>query len=191
MAGKAKLIVDGKEYEFPIVIGTEGEKAIDISALRSATGYITLDSGYKNTGETESAITYLDGEDGILRIRSRAAGNANGSGDACTAFATGETEDYYIYIDTLVSGLPELAWNGLSVYPNPTREIVQIDFGKYVREKVTVSVFSLLGAEVHSLTLSGVQQTRCDLSGLPDGMYLVRISTVSASTVRKVVLRRD
>jgi citrate synthase len=65
----AKLTLDGKEYEFPVVIGSEGEKGIDISSLRSQTGHITLDPAYVNTGSTTSAITYLDGEKGILRYR--------------------------------------------------------------------------------------------------------------------------
>jgi citrate synthase len=69
MADEAKLIVDGNEYSLPIVVGSEGERAIDISKLRSTTGYVTLDPGYKNTGATTSAITYLDGEQGILRYR--------------------------------------------------------------------------------------------------------------------------
>jgi citrate synthase len=65
----ARLILDGKEYELPVVIGSENEKAVDISKLRTQTGYITLDTGYMNTGSTHSAITYLDGEQGILRYR--------------------------------------------------------------------------------------------------------------------------
>ena len=65
----AKLELDGKVYEFPVIEGTENEKAIDISSLRAATGYITLDLGYKNTGATNSAITFLDGEKGILKYR--------------------------------------------------------------------------------------------------------------------------
>lgn len=69
MSSTAKLILEGKEYELPIVIGSEGEKAIDITQLRNSTGFITLDSGYMNTGATRSAITYLDGENGILRYR--------------------------------------------------------------------------------------------------------------------------
>ncbi len=69
MAEYAKLILEGKEYELPIIVGTEGEKAIDITRLRADTGYITLDSGYMNTGSTRSAITFLDGEKGILRYR--------------------------------------------------------------------------------------------------------------------------
>ncbi|GAA4298735.1 citrate synthase [Nibribacter koreensis] len=69
MSEFAELILDGKSYQFPVVEGTENEKAIDINALRAQTGYITLDSGYKNTGATESAITFLDGEEGILRYR--------------------------------------------------------------------------------------------------------------------------
>lgn len=69
MSDKAQLIIDGKTYEFPTTEGTEQEKAIDINSLRDSTGYITIDSGYKNTGATKSAITFLDGEEGILRYR--------------------------------------------------------------------------------------------------------------------------
>ena len=69
MSNKAQIILDGKTYEFPIVEGSEGEKAIDIAKLREDTGYITLDLGYKNTGATKSAITFLDGEEGILHYR--------------------------------------------------------------------------------------------------------------------------
>jgi len=69
MSKLAKLELDNKLYEFPIVEGTEGEKAIDISTLRSKTGYITLDEGYANTGSCISKITYIDGEKGILRYR--------------------------------------------------------------------------------------------------------------------------
>ncbi|TGE28715.1 citrate synthase [Hymenobacter metallicola] len=69
MAESAELILDGKSYSFPVTEGTEHEKAIDIAKLRDQTGYITIDSGYKNTGATKSAITFLDGEEGILRYR--------------------------------------------------------------------------------------------------------------------------
>lgn len=69
MSEFAEIILEGKSYQMPVVEGTENEKAIDISSLRAKTGYITLDSGYKNTGATTSAITFLDGERGILRYR--------------------------------------------------------------------------------------------------------------------------
>ena len=70
MSENAKLELGGQSYELPIVEGTEQEKGIDIGKLRAATGgYITLDSGFKNTGSTKSAITFLDGENGILRYR--------------------------------------------------------------------------------------------------------------------------
>jgi citrate synthase len=69
MSEIAEIILDGKSYQMPLVVGTEDEKALDISSLRSSSGYITLDSGYKNTGATTSAITFLDGEKGILRYR--------------------------------------------------------------------------------------------------------------------------
>ena len=65
----ATLILDDKTYSLPTYSGVEGEKAIDITKLRSQTGYVTLDDGYGNTGACESAITYIDGEKGILRYR--------------------------------------------------------------------------------------------------------------------------
>ena len=70
MADNAKLIIGDKSYEFPIVEGSEKELAIDIATLRGVTGgYTTLDPGFKNTGSCESAITFLNGEEGILRYR--------------------------------------------------------------------------------------------------------------------------
>jgi citrate synthase len=65
----AQLKIAEKTYELPLFIGTEGEKAINISRLRTTSGCITLDSGYQNTGSCKSAITFLDGEKGILRYR--------------------------------------------------------------------------------------------------------------------------
>jgi len=65
----ARIIVDGKEVECPIIEGTEGELAIDIGKLRAQTGYITIDPGFGNTGSCQSAITFVDGEAGILRYR--------------------------------------------------------------------------------------------------------------------------
>jgi len=65
----AKLELDGRQIELPVITGTEQEKGIDISKLRSSTGYITLDDGYGNTGSCTSAVTFIDGEQGILRYR--------------------------------------------------------------------------------------------------------------------------
>jgi citrate synthase len=65
----AKLELGGKQYELPEVVGSEGERAVEISDLRSSTGYITLDDGYGNTGSCKSKITFIDGEKGILRYR--------------------------------------------------------------------------------------------------------------------------
>ncbi|WP_283637159.1 citrate synthase [Aquaticitalea lipolytica] len=70
MSKTATLEIEGKKYEFPLIVGTENEVAIDIKNLRSTTdSVITIDPGYKNTGSCESAITFLDGEKGILRYR--------------------------------------------------------------------------------------------------------------------------
>lgn len=69
MSQSAELTIEGQHYQFPIIEGSENEKAIDIGKLRDKTGYITIDNGFKNTGSTTSAITFLDGEEGILRYR--------------------------------------------------------------------------------------------------------------------------
>ncbi len=69
MSKIAILELDGKKYEFPVIVGTENEVAIDIDKLRSASGAITIDPGYKNSGSCTSEITFLDGEEGILRYR--------------------------------------------------------------------------------------------------------------------------
>ncbi len=69
MAKTAKLEFEGKTYDIPVVEGTENEQALDIGKLRSASGLITLDPGFKNSGSCYSAITFLDGEKGILRYR--------------------------------------------------------------------------------------------------------------------------
>jgi len=66
---EAELHYDGKVYKVPIITGSENETGIDISKLRGQSGLITLDRGFKNTGSCESAITFLDGEEGILRYR--------------------------------------------------------------------------------------------------------------------------
>jgi citrate synthase len=68
-AKTAKLIIDDKTYELPIVEGTEGEKAVDISKLRAQSGFVTLDPGYGNTGACTSQITFIDGEKGVLKHR--------------------------------------------------------------------------------------------------------------------------
>ncbi len=69
MSEHVKLVWRDKTYELPVITGSEGEKAIDISKLRQMTGMITLDSGFANTGSCKSAITFMDGEQGILRYR--------------------------------------------------------------------------------------------------------------------------
>jgi citrate synthase len=69
MSETVKLTIEDKIYELPVIEGSENEKAIDISKLRSQTGYITIDTGFKNTGSTTSSITFLDGEKGILKYR--------------------------------------------------------------------------------------------------------------------------
>ena len=69
MSKTAILELDGKKYEFPVIVGSENEVGIDINKLRDLSGAITMDPGYKNSGSCTSEITFLDGEEGILRYR--------------------------------------------------------------------------------------------------------------------------
>src|ERR1043165_4947423 len=69
MANTAEISIDGKKFAFPLIEGSEQERAIEISQLRAQTGCITLDDGYGNTGSCKSAVTFIDGEKGILRYR--------------------------------------------------------------------------------------------------------------------------
>ena len=69
MPETATLVLNGTSHHLPVVVGTENERGIDISKLRAETGFITLDDGYGNTGSCRSAITFIDGEKGILRYR--------------------------------------------------------------------------------------------------------------------------
>ncbi|MGN6367670.1 MAG: citrate synthase [Phycisphaerae bacterium] len=69
MDSNVEISVDGKSFTYPTIIGTEGERGIDIQKLRAETGLITLDPGYGNTGSCQSAITYIDGDKGVLRYR--------------------------------------------------------------------------------------------------------------------------
>jgi citrate synthase len=69
MSEKATLSYGGKTLELPVIKGTEGEIAIDIAKLRAATGLITIDPGFMNTGSCQSSVTFIDGDQGILRYR--------------------------------------------------------------------------------------------------------------------------
>src|SRR5579859_6017400 len=69
VADRAELRLGDTRFEAPLVVGTEGEKAVDFQQLRAKTGLVTLDAAFMNTASTKSAITFLDGEKGILRYR--------------------------------------------------------------------------------------------------------------------------
>ena len=69
MSDSVKLTYQDKTFDFPLVEGSENEKGIDIKSLRAQTGLITYDPGYKNTGSCKSGVTFLNGEEGILRYR--------------------------------------------------------------------------------------------------------------------------
>jgi citrate synthase len=69
MSDHARIALDGVDIDAPVIVGSEGERGVDVRRLRNDTGYITYDPGYANTGSVQSAITYIDGENGVLRYR--------------------------------------------------------------------------------------------------------------------------
>jgi citrate synthase len=128
MSEIAKIEFNGSTVELPVLTGTENEKAVDIGPLRAKTGLITLDTGFKNTGSTQSAITFLDGENGILHYRGypieQLADQSNFLevaylliyGDLPTqaqfdAFATAIKEEMHVHenVKVFLSGFPQSA----------------------------------------------------------------------------------
>jgi citrate synthase len=125
MSEIATITIGGKPYEFPVITGTEGEKAIDVRKLRSETGYITFDDGYGNTGSCLSDITFINGEVGILRhrgipIEELAANSSFLSTAYLVIYGNLPTKDQYTAFVEQVSGsakLPDNFRNHFSGFP--------------------------------------------------------------------------
>lgn len=114
----------GRQYSLPIVEGTEGERAVDISKLRSQTGLITLDPGYVNTGSCKSAITFMDGEKGILRYRGISI-------EELAAQATFKETAYLLIYGHLPSGAQLDRFSNLLTEYSPVHENMRIFFQNF------------------------------------------------------------
>jgi citrate synthase len=164
----AQLTIGETTHQLPIVTGTEGEKAIDITKLRAETGYITLDDGYGNTGSCQSAITFIDGEKGILRYRG-------------------------IPIETLAenSSFIEAAW--LIIYGElPTREQLT-DFSNALAEHSMVHEdmkfhFEGFPATAHPMAIlsSMINASSCFYPGLMSGRNHARFDVQAARLISQV-----
>jgi citrate synthase len=129
--------LDGKVVELPVVVGSEGERAIDISELRKLTGYITLDPGFANTGSCTSTITFMDGEEGILRYR----------GIPVEQLAEQSTfvETAYLLINGKLPSAAELErWSSLLNRHSLVHEDMQIFYQNFPRQSHPMGILSAM-----------------------------------------------
>ena len=137
MATTASLKIEDKEYPLPIMIGTEGEKAVDTRGLRAASGYVAYDQGYGNTGSCESQITYLDGDNGILRHRGypieQLAHYTRG------ALAKIEAEH------GIAPDMVEVVWQSIIAEQKAPHDVVIIEWGEQVQAEAQATLNDWLG----------------------------------------------
>lgn len=110
-----------------------------------------------------------------FRVRTRAAGNTIYASDACTAFASGETEDYYISIDTLLNATKEITSEDFILYPNPANQFIKVHFRSTITKKTIVILRNLLGAELSGQTLVEGNELSFDIAGLANGVYFIQV----------------
>ncbi len=137
MSEKAILKVDGKEYELPVFVGSENEKAIDITKLRQLSGYVTIDSGYLNTGACTSAITFLDGELGILRYRGIPI-------EELAAKSTFTEVAYLLIYGKLPSDKQLVEWNGAITKHTMIHEDLKRLFGGFPKDGHPMAIMSCM-----------------------------------------------
>ncbi|MFH1886821.1 MAG: citrate synthase [Pseudomonadota bacterium] len=185
----ATLIVGGKTIELPVITGSEGEKGIDISSLRNKTGYITFDPGFANTGACRSAITFMDGEQGILRYR----------GIPVEELAEKSTfvETSYLLINGHLPSSQEL--NGFSVLLNDhslVHEDMRTFFSNYPREAHPMGILSSMVNALRSFYprlegLSRVEELNVQVTRLLSKMRTMAAMSYKISLGHMVVYPRQ
>ncbi|MCL4840100.1 MAG: citrate (Si)-synthase, partial [Thermoanaerobaculia bacterium] len=169
----AKLILDGKEYEFPVIVGSEGEVGIDISKLRDRTSAITLDDGYGNTGSCQSTITFIDGDRGILRYR----------GYPIEEIAAGASfvETAYLLIYGKLPNAAELAdWKQKLTYHSLIHEDMKKFFEGYSH---TAHPMAILSAMVATLSTYYPEED----TDLNIGRLIAKATTIAAFSYKKSI----
>ncbi|RJP72947.1 MAG: citrate synthase [Ignavibacteriales bacterium] len=170
----AKLILDNKEYELPVIVGSEGEVGIDITQLRGKSGAITLDSGYGNTGSCESAITFIDGEKGILHYR--------GYPIEALARQSNFTEVAYLLINDKLPSKTELDnFNYSLTHHSLIREDMKKFFEGY---PPSAHPMGILAAMISSLSAYYSQKDDMDLNII---RLIAKIKTLAAFAYKKLI----
>ncbi|MGB5891075.1 MAG: citrate synthase [Thermoanaerobaculia bacterium] len=173
----AKLILDGKEYEFPTTVGTENEVGVDFTKLRPTTGAISLDPGYGNTGSCESTITFIDGEKGILRYR--------GYPIEEIARAASFTEVCYLLVYGHLPTQLELdAFNDKLAHHSMIHEAMKEFFEDFPTTAHPMMVLSAMIASLSAFYSRGTAEEDVDMNII---RLLAKASTIAAFSYKKSV----
>jgi hypothetical protein len=123
-----------------------------------------------------------------FRVRTRAIGNTITATDACSSFVSGETEDYYITIDTLLNATYELTHFDFSLFPNPARAMVTVMLPASSKISSTIKVMNLLGSEMQPPVITYSDRVNIDLQVLPHGIYFVQVIHDGYAVSRKLIV---
>jgi citrate synthase len=180
MSEVAELKLEGQTVELPVVVGTENEKGIDISNLRAKTGYITLDNGYMNTGACTSAITFIDGEKGILRYR--------GIPIEVLAERSSFLETAYLLIDGKLPTQPEL-----DNFTNRVRRHTMIHedikrfYDGFPRDAHPMAILASVVSSLSTFYQHENNRTEAELFSLNTVRLLAKLPTIAACAYKKSI----
>jgi len=174
----AKLHLEGKDYEFPTIVGSEGEIGIDVTKLRRDTGgTITLDSGYGNTGSCQSAITFINGEKGVLRYRGYPIDQL--------AEQASFTEVCYLLIHGELPNQEQIVrFNHELTYHSMLHEDMKKFFEGYPPTAHPMAILSAMVASLSSYYPNSYQEDRVDLN---IQRLLAKASTIAAFSYKKSI----
>ncbi len=128
----------------------------------------------------------------LMRVRSRASGNANDSSTVCTSFGSGETEDYYIDLEDVLS-IQQNAYDKyqVTIYPNPANNIINVETNFTKKQTINADIYSINGSLVSNTNTTNTQSgIQFDVSALPAGIYFLKIATNDFSTTKKIIITK-
>ena len=176
----AELNIDGKIISLPTIVGTEEEKAVDIRQLRAQTGYVTLDQGYMNTGATTSAITFIDGDKGILRYR----------GIPIEELAEKSTfvETAYLLIYGKLPNKPELdKWRTQLTRHSMIHEDMKRFFDGYPSTAHPMAILSAMVCSLSSYYPESLDVRNKEMNDINIARLIAKVRTIAAYTLKKSV----
>jgi citrate synthase len=176
----AELNIDGKALSLPTVVGTEQEKAIDIRQLRAQTGYVTLDQGYMNTGAVTSSITFIDGDQGILRYR--------GIPIEELAEKSNFTETAYLLIYGKLPTKTELErWRNQLTRHSMIHEDMKRFFDGYPSTAHPMAVLSAMICSLSSYYPESLDVRNKEMNDINIARLIAKVRTIAAYTYKKAI----